>query len=124
MHNSQDIANKIKSVVKLRHTTIGKMLSECDLSKNALSTMQSGGYLPRTETIVKIADYLDCSVDYLLGRSEISGSSYLTEEEKQFLQAYNAHPEYHAAVKAMLGIDNTDDIKLAAQKKPVKPITD
>ena len=51
--------------------TIGKMLSDCDLSKNTLSTMQSRGYLPRAETLIKIADYLDCSVDYLLGRTDI-----------------------------------------------------
>lgn len=42
------------------------MLSDCGLSINTLSTMQAGGSYPRMETIVKIAEYLDCSVDYLL----------------------------------------------------------
>ena len=46
------------------------MLSDCDLSVNTLSSMQSGGYYPRLEAIARIADYLDCSVDYLLGRTE------------------------------------------------------
>ena len=46
------------------------MLSECTLSKNTLSTMQSGGSLPRLETLAKIADYLGCSVDYLIGRTD------------------------------------------------------
>lgn len=32
--------------------------------------MQSGGYLPRTETLIKITDYLNCSVDYLLSRTD------------------------------------------------------
>ncbi|GFI16410.1 hypothetical protein IMSAG249_02515 [Lachnospiraceae bacterium] len=70
MHNSQEISNTIKSYAKSKKITVGKMLSDCDLSKNTLSSMQSGGYLPRTETLVRIADYLDCSIDYLLGRTD------------------------------------------------------
>lgn len=70
MHNSQEVANTIKSVAKTQNVTIGKMLSDCTLSINTLSTMQSGGYYPRLEAICKIADYLDCSVDYLLGRTD------------------------------------------------------
>ncbi len=70
MHNSQDVAITIKQLAKAKGILIGKLLSDCDLSKNTLASMQSGGYLPRTETIARIADYLDCSVDYLLGRTD------------------------------------------------------
>ena len=70
VNNSQEIENKIKLLAKERKITIGKMLSDCDLSVNTLSSMQSGGYYPRLEAIARIADYLDCSVDYLLGRTE------------------------------------------------------
>nr|WP_300838932.1 helix-turn-helix transcriptional regulator [uncultured Acetatifactor sp.] len=70
MHNSQEVANTIKSYAKGKKITIGTMLVDCSLSKNTLSSMQSGGYLPRAETLIKIADYLDCSVDYLLGRTD------------------------------------------------------
>ena len=38
--------------------------------------MLSGGHLPRTENLVKIADYLDCSVDYLLGRVDTPNGTY------------------------------------------------
>lgn len=70
MHNSQDVATAIKQLAKAKGILIGKLLSDCDLSKNTLASMQSGGYLPRAETIARIADYLDCSVDYLLGRTD------------------------------------------------------
>lgn len=70
MNNSQEVANRIKLLAKQQKKTIGKMLSECNLSVNTLSSMQSGGYYPRLEAIAKIADYLDCSVDYLLGRTD------------------------------------------------------
>lgn len=70
MRNSQEVAKIIKSLAKSKNISIGKMLEDCEVSKNALSTMLSGGHLPRTENLVKIADYLNCSVDYLLGRTD------------------------------------------------------
>lgn len=70
MLNSQELANIIKQYAKSKKITIGKMLSDCNLSINTLSSMQSGGYYPRLEGITKIADYLNCSVDYLLGRTD------------------------------------------------------
>lgn len=70
MYESSKVSENIKMTAKSKNIAIGKMLLDCEISKNALSTMQSGGYLPRTETLAKIADYLDCSVDYLLGRTD------------------------------------------------------
>lgn len=70
MHNSQEVATTIKLLTKSKNISVGRLLSDCELSKNTLSSMQAGGYLPRLETIAKIADYLDCSVDYLLGRTD------------------------------------------------------
>lgn len=68
MNNSQEVAKVIKDTAKQKGIAVGKMLEECELSKNALSTMQAAGYLPRIENLSKIADYLGVSVDYLLGR--------------------------------------------------------
>lgn len=70
MINSQELANLIKDVAKSKKIAVGRMLSDCELSINTLSSMQSGGYYPRLEAITKIADYLDVSVDYLLGRTD------------------------------------------------------
>ena len=70
MNTSQELAIMIKELAKSKKIAIGKMLSECELSINTLSSMQSGGYYPRLEAIAKIADYLDCSVDYLLGTTD------------------------------------------------------
>ncbi|MCX4357487.1 MAG: helix-turn-helix transcriptional regulator [Oscillospiraceae bacterium] len=102
MHNSQEVAATIKEAAKNIKIPIGQLLTECGLSKNALSSMQSGGYLPRTENLAKIADYLDCSVDYLLGRTDnpqahikatvvnnklITLLAQLTEEQQVMLEA-------------------------------------
>ena len=67
MYNSQEVANNIRAIAKEQKKALGKMLEECELSKNALSSMQAG-YMPQLENICKIADYLKCSIDALLGR--------------------------------------------------------
>lgn len=81
MINSQELANTIKEVAKSKKIAVGKMLSDCELSVNTLSSMQSGGYRPRLETISKIADYLNVSVDYLLGKSEQKEKPSTDDEE-------------------------------------------
>lgn len=64
------VAERIKAILKLKKTSASRMLLDLSMNKNALYTMQTQGYLPRTETIALIADYLGCSVDYLLGRTD------------------------------------------------------
>lgn len=70
MYESTNIAERIKLTAKSKNIQIKVMLDECRLSKNTLSSMLSGGSTPKSENLAKIADYLDCSVDYLLGRTD------------------------------------------------------
>lgn len=71
MYSTQKTVDYIKSIAKIKNISIGKMLSDCGLSKNALSSMQSRGSWLQANNLAKIADYLDCSVDYLLGRTDV-----------------------------------------------------
>lgn len=68
INNPQIIAQNIKAEAKRQGKPVGSILAECGLSKNALSSMNSG-YYPQLENIVKIADLLGVSVDFLLGRT-------------------------------------------------------
>ena len=69
-YESTLVANRIKDLLKSKKISASKMLIDCNMNKNTLYTMQSSGYLPRLEAAAQIADYLDCSVDYLLGRTD------------------------------------------------------
>lgn len=44
---------------------------ELHISSGILTKWKNLGTLPNGENLIKIADYLDCSVDYLLGRTDI-----------------------------------------------------
>ena len=70
MNTAQEIVNLIKGVAKANAISTTKMLEDCQLNKNTLSSMQSRGSMPKADNLAKIADYLDVSVDYLLGRTD------------------------------------------------------
>ena len=70
MYEANAIAGRIKLRAKQQNLQIKTLLDKCGLSKNTLSSMQAGGSTPKSENLAKIADCLDCSVDYLLGRTD------------------------------------------------------
>ena len=70
MYKTNITVERIKFLAKQKDCKISDMLNTCELSKNALSSMQSRGSWLQANNLAKIADYLDCSVDYLLGRTD------------------------------------------------------
>lgn len=70
MYETSKTVERIKLVAKQKGITIKNMLEDCALSKNALSSMLSRGSWLQSNNLARIADYLDCSVDYLLGRTD------------------------------------------------------
>lgn len=69
VYNSQEIANRIRIRTKQQSKTLGQVLTDCSLGKNTVSKIGAGTDI-LTLNFAKIADYLDCSVDYLLGRTD------------------------------------------------------
>lgn len=69
MQNSY-IADTIKRMCKIRHISITELLSQCELSKSFIYDLEKRSTSPSCSKITRIADYLNCSVDYLLGRTD------------------------------------------------------
>ncbi|MDE6762242.1 MAG: helix-turn-helix transcriptional regulator [Oscillospiraceae bacterium] len=63
------MANKIKEFSKLKNISLKNILENCNLDSNTFSHMLHGKAIA-FDSLAKIADYLDCSVDYLLGRTD------------------------------------------------------
>ena len=69
MYNSPEIAERIKKRTKQQGKSVSEMLSACGLGKNTVAKISNNTDI-LTLNFAKIADYLDCSVDYLLGRTD------------------------------------------------------
>ena len=109
MYNTQKTVELIKQVAKARHTSIGQMLSDCGLSKNALSSMQSRGSWLQANNLAKIADYLDCSVDYLLGRTDCPDLMVKDKDgNTAFIEIMRTQNVYKAKIAASDGSFNKE----------------
>lgn len=69
MYNSVIVAEKIKNTAKQKKIILKNMLIDCGLGINAMSGMYHGKILA-SDSLAKIADYLEVSTDYLLGRTD------------------------------------------------------
>lgn len=69
MYESTIVAENIKKTAKISNIQLKDMLLDLHLNKNTLSNMYNGSML-KGDSLARIADYLDCSVDYLLGRTD------------------------------------------------------
>lgn len=60
----------IKGTCKIRGVTVSKLLADCNIRKSLIYDLEKRNYTPSADLMERIADYLDCSVDYLLGRTD------------------------------------------------------
>jgi len=81
MFEPYQIAERIKQCAKEKNTTVKALLQKSGVGEKMVSNMsgKSGSY-PQTDKIAKIAITLECSVDYLIGRTDnpnVIGSTYI-----------------------------------------------
>ena len=68
--NNTHTAQLIKLLCKNKNISVSRLLEECNIRKSLIYDLEKRDYTPSAEVLEKIADYLDCSVDYLLGRTD------------------------------------------------------
>ena len=78
--------NNLLSLLNERGISKNKLLTDLKLSKNSFVDWEKRGTVPSGDTLIKIAEYFDVSVDYLLGRTnianfdEIKKAPYVSDE--------------------------------------------
>lgn len=69
MYIAQTTKDRIKQICKDKKLNAKQMLVDCSLGANAIQQINDTKGMA-SFSLAKIADYLDCSVDYLLGRTD------------------------------------------------------
>ena len=115
MYNSQEIAKNIKIEAKNKKIKLGEMWNEIDVTNNTLHNMQKS--MPSIETLAKIADYLDCSLDDLLGRQKNKAPTDPISDRKSILHekvdriAFNQYDSFENLLDAFLAAFPDSDKK-------------
>ena len=69
MYTAQITKDRIKYLCKTKKINMEMMLIDCALGVNAIRQINDTKGMA-SYSLARIADYLDCSVDYLLGRTD------------------------------------------------------
>ena len=72
MYNSNNVAERIKELSASKGIPVKRLLVDTGLGKNTMSNFKTS--MPKADNLAKIADYLGCSLDYLLGRDTPTAS--------------------------------------------------
>lgn len=105
-------------ILERKGITGSQLASGIGVSTGNIFDWKSGRSAPKPEAICKIADYLNCSTDYLLGRTIAPEQpmQFQTTKEQQILEAYKAHPELQPAIDKLLGIEGETETGRAAAR--------
>ena len=57
-------------ILQSKNITAYKLSKDTGITQGMISYWKSGERLPSAENLIILADYLNCSVDYLLGRTD------------------------------------------------------
>lgn len=84
LYDSIALAENIKIQAKARKIQLKDMFDELELGRNTLSNLRLGKKIS-ADSLARIADYLDCSMDFLMGRTVDPAVQRmeLTDEERQ-----------------------------------------
>lgn len=94
MYSSEKLADNIRETAKKNKISQKDLLLKCDLGVNTITRLSNGNDI-LTKNLVKIADELNCSIDYLVGKSNIMNiqKSGLSSEELLFIERFRSLPE-------------------------------
>lgn len=84
--------DNLKSACKAKGTTITAVLKKFGVSTSNGTSWQKGT-IPKTDIVIRFAEFLDVSTDYLLLGKTDSKSDELSSAEKQLLEHFRKLPE-------------------------------
>lgn len=132
LYKSSDIADRIKFKAREKNILMKDLLKTCGLGINTVSKLADGKDI-YSKNLAKIADCLNCSVDYILGRTDDPMLHSLSESMPQKSEdIINAPPSvkststimlryYDQPTSAGFGLNISDDVPYKYINVPDSP---
>ena len=80
--------NRIKFLREELHMTQQELADKLDGAKSTVAMYEKGDRKPSMDVLLKLSEIFDCSIDYILGKSDIRDP-----EDKEFRFAYHKETE-------------------------------
>lgn len=115
MYNSQITADRIKELSKERGIQMIVLQEKCQLSPNTIKQSGKSEFGLKAKNLYNIANELDCSVDYLLGRTDVKEINTNVHKKSAIDREYEIDIEDLKRLmheKTKLHIPNTDSVNV------------
>lgn len=111
---------------RLKNLRKSRGLSQLEISKHlglkprTYVSYENNEREPDSQVLIKIAQFFDVSIDYLLDFNANSQVSvpFITKKELQIIKAYRNQPDMQKAVNKLLGIAESPPLQIVQTKKP------
>lgn len=86
--------NRLRELRELNKLSMKELGEKIGVSDAAICKWENGSHEPKSSYIIKLADYFNCTTDYLLGRENYSTGNIeiigeqLTNEEEKVVEAF------------------------------------
>ena len=95
--------DNLRTLREKKKLTQIRLSTELGISQELLSQYEIGSSLPNILNLIKIADYFNCSIDYLTGRTNnITPIKDLNKQEIKFKTLYDKYNLLNAKQKEQL----------------------
>ncbi|QZY56675.1 helix-turn-helix domain-containing protein [Crassaminicella profunda] len=98
-----DFGERLKTIREEKKITREELANKLNISYSAVSKYETNVRFPDKETLKKITNFLDVSVDYLLGRTKIKNAH--SHENKIQTKAYHHLDNYGLPKEAIQQIE-------------------
>lgn len=104
-----DFAQRVKQLRKNKHLTGEQLGNILGITKTGISYWENGRSVPDNEMLLKLADFFDVSIDYLLGKTDIetkiNKSTYYGDYD-EVVEYLKDNPEHLDVYKRILNDDH------------------
>lgn len=109
-----DFSQRLKVLRNMNNKTQEDLAKYLGVSRPTIAGYETKGKQPSFETLFKIAEYFDVSIDYLLGKTDIKEPIDDVIEKKEldvFNQIHNLSPESQKDLKKYIELLKMKDMK-------------
>lgn len=125
-------SDRLKNLRIKKNLSMRRVALDLNMAYTTYVSYEKNEREPNSEALIAIADYFDCSIDFLIGRSsqvkmstldEQNISLLLSSHEKKVITAYRDKPNMQPAVDKLLGVgDDMVAVAVAARSEDNRPV--
>ena len=120
------ILNRLAELRKEKNLSMKETAVRLHLPYTTYVSYEKGDREPNSEVLIKLADFYNTTVDFILGVSKSTQNNdlNLSNHEKKLVVSYREHPEMQLSVDRLLGIEEekVHIIPIAARNGNNKPL--